>query len=249
MQFLKQHQCLRTHWGDLAYYQRPGTGTPLLLLHGTGCESLDWADTVAHLPEEYHLVAIDFQGHGESDVPTHSLTLDDLARDTAALIDHLSMDGVVLAGHSLGGMVAMAAAERCDRVAGLVVLEGWTNLRAAEAFAPDRFYGNLSSEAVDRIQRKAQHTMDRFTPKAWQAFWESVLAFDGTEFLNHAQIPILEVYGEKGRLPETEKGLLVPATPWIDWTWVPDAGHYLPHERPRDVAQACLALAGRVHVR
>ena len=237
---------LETHWGDLAYFTRPGTGTPILFLHGTGCESRDWWATYRHLPADAELVAFDFQGHGDSDAPESSLTLSDLARDTRELIDHLDLRSVVLVGHSLGGMVAMAAAEGSDRVAGLVLLEGWTNLRAARAFGDDRFYGNLCPEAVARIQRKAQFTTDRFEPKTWQSFWESVIRFDGTAYLRDTRIPVLEVYGDLGRGPETTDRLLVPSNPHIEWIWVPNTGHYLPHECPADVAQVCTRLLDRL---
>ena len=246
MHFLNQHQLLKTHWGGLAYYHRPGIGMPLVFLHGTGCESRDWAATLSHPPGDAHILCLDFQGHGESDVPTDSLTLTDLARDTLQLIDHLGFEGVVLVGHSLGGMVALSAAGDSERVVGLVLLEGWTNLRAARAFGPDRFYGKLSSDLVERIQQAAQHTMDRFAAKAWQSFWESVVQFDGTACLEKARMPVLEVYGEMGRTPESEAQLLVPSNPDIEWVWIPDAGHYLPHEQPAAVAAACARMIDRL---
>jgi pimeloyl-ACP methyl ester carboxylesterase len=247
MHFLHHPHYLSSPWGNLAFYHRPGTGPPLLFLHGTGCDSGDWSATFDCLPDEAHIVALDFQGHGQSEVPTRSMTLGDLARDALQLIDQLSLESVVLVGHSLGGMVAMAAASQCDRIAGLVLLEGWTSLRAASAFGQDRFYGNLAPEIVDEIQRKMQQTTGRFTPDAWQSFWDTVIQFDGTACLEKSRAPILEVYGERGKTAKTEAELLVPPSPAIEWLWIPNAGHYLPHERPTDVSRACETMTTRLN--
>ena len=245
MHFLQHPQHLTIPGGNLAFYHRPGAGPPLLFLHGTGCDSSDWSDTFASLPGETHIVALDFPGHGQSDVPTGSLALDDLAQDALALIDHLSLLSVILVGHSLGGMVAISAASQSDRIRGLVLLEGWTSLRAATAFGDGRFYGTLAPDVVERIQGKSQRTIDRFAPKAWQSFWDSVIEFDGTACLQEARIPVLEVYGEMGRTPDSVSMLQVPPNPAIEWAWIPNAGHYLPHERPADVAAACVDMIAR----
>jgi pimeloyl-ACP methyl ester carboxylesterase len=42
-----------------------------------------------------------------------------------------------------------------------------------------------------------------------------------------------------GRTAETERRLGVPPNPHIRWRWVAGAGHYLPHERPAEVAAIC----------
>ena len=61
--------------------------------------------------------------------------------------------------------------------------------------------------------------------------------FDGYAYLQHARIPILEVFGGMGRNDLTEKKLRIPPNPNIQWVWVPNAGHYLPHEYPSEVAK------------
>lgn len=239
-------ETLVTSWGKMAYSQLTGTGVPLLFLHGTGCDSTDWAPTLMSLPVGSHVVSLDFRGHGKSDVPQTGFTLEDLADDAARLADHLQLPHVILVGHSLGGMAAMALARRSTRVVGLVLLEGWTSLPAANAFDSGRFYGTLPQSTVERIQRKASETKVRFRPRIWDGFWHSVETFDAFAYLERASIPIVKVYGEMGRNRATEQELWVPSNPRIEWLWIPNAGHYLPHERPSQVAAACIRELQRV---
>ncbi len=240
-------ETLVTSWGKMAYSQLPGTGVPLLFLHGTGCDSTDWVPTLMSLPEGSHVVSLDFRGHGQSDVPQTGFTLEDLADDAARLADHLRLPYVILIGHSLGGMAAIALARRSTRVVGLVLLEGWTSLSAANAFDSGRFYGTLRQSTVERIERQASETKARFSPQIWDGFWQSVEMFDAFAYLERASIPIIEVYGEMGRTRSTEQELRVPSgNPCIEWLWIPNAGHYLPHERPNQVMAACIRELQRV---
>ena len=122
---------LSTSWGQMAYADNGTAEFALLLLHGTGCDSADWEFTIRELPRDVRVVTLDFRGHGQSDVPTEAFELSDLADDVLLLVEHFQLRGVVLVGHSLGGMVAMEVARRSVPVAGLVLLEGWTRMSAA----------------------------------------------------------------------------------------------------------------------
>ena len=232
----------------MAYTDTGGSGSSLVFLHGTGCDIQDWDGVFAHLPEGIRKIALDFRGHGRSDVPQGTFTLENLAEDALVLIDHLSLKSSVLVGHSLGGMVALEAAQRSDTVAGLVLLEGWTRLGvSARAFEGDRMFGALSGEAIARIREKSEATKARFTPANWDAFWETVKRFDAYPYLQKAEIPILEAYGEMGRHARSEIELGVPDNPKVEWAWIPEAGHYLPHEKSGETAGLCRCLLSIVN--
>ena len=229
---------ITTCWGEMAYRDSGGSGQPMLFLHGTGCDASDWTSVIEKLPSEQRYVTLDFRGHGRSTVPTKPFTLSSLADDVLCLTDHLRVRNLVIVGHSLGGMVAMEVAQHSSRVVGLVLLEGWTNLSSAgNAFDAGRFYGSLPQGTATRIQRKAKETRSRFTSEVWHDFWESVENFDAYAYLERACLPICEVFGGLGRNDLTEQQLRIPSNPNIQWVWVPNAGHYLPHECPSEVAK------------
>ena len=236
---------LRLAWGTMGYSDTGGVGTPLVLLHGTGCDSADWDGVVDRLPPGLRVIRMDFRGHGRSDAGAEPLSLDDLSEDVLAAAGRLGLEEAILVGHSLGGMVAMDVARRSSLAIALVLLEGWTRSAASEAFAGDRTFGALDGPAVREIERKLSETVARFAPEAWKRLEESGARFDALGYLEASRIPIAEVYGDKGRTNSTRRGLMIPDKPNIEVIWIPGAGHYLPHERPADVATIIAETAGR----
>lgn len=231
---------LTADWGKMAYLDTGGSDKPLLFLHGTGCDSADWTSVTEKLPQNQRLITFDFRGHGQSSVPTEPFTLTHLADDVLHFVNLIGIQEVILVGHSLGGMVAMEVAKRSSCVAGLVLLEGWTSLSSAgSAFDTGRFYGALPQTERTSIQQKSEKTRNRFRPNVWESFWTSVQDFDAYVYLEQSCIPIYEVFGGMGRNELTEQKLRIPPNPNIEVIWVPNAGHYLPHECPAEVAEIC----------
>ncbi len=94
-----------------------GSGPPVVLLHGLTCHLGYW-QRVAPLLEGVRVVALDFGGHGLSG-HRESYGYADYERDLATVLDELELEGVTVAGHSLGGYVALlAAARRADHAGG-----------------------------------------------------------------------------------------------------------------------------------
>jgi pyruvate dehydrogenase E2 component (dihydrolipoamide acetyltransferase) len=110
----------------------PGRGEPLVLLHGL----LDDAEGWAQLARDTHrpALAVDLPGFGGSDLPSRP-RISAYAEAVVEGLEQLELPGVTLVGHSLGGAVATAVAERCPAVRALVLLApaGYGKLRLAEA--------------------------------------------------------------------------------------------------------------------
>lgn len=236
----------RQPWGKLHYLDSAPEGTrsaAVIMLHGTGCSCQDWLPIIdtwrsftLALPR---VVAVDFRGHGDSDVPQEPFTLGDLAADIITLIGELKCTEVLLVGHSLGGMVALEAAASCPAIKGLALCEGWTRLSTTTAFDEGHMLGGLDTAAEENIKAKAAEVRAKFDAGHWDSFWQSVIDFDGLPALNSLTIPIVEAWGVVGRNDGTASMLLVPERPNITWQWIEGAGHYLPQCRPEEVAQMC----------
>jgi pimeloyl-ACP methyl ester carboxylesterase len=112
----------------------PGEGRPLVLLHGLLDDSEGW--TGLAMDTKRPCFAMDLPGFGGSDLPLHP-RINAYADDVAAGLKRLGIEECTLVGHSLGGAVATAVAERHERVHSLVLLApaGYGHIRLAEWFA------------------------------------------------------------------------------------------------------------------
>lgn len=112
---------------------RPGDGAPLVLLHGLLDCAAGWRHLAAVMRRP--CFAVDLPGFGESDRPTRN-RISAYAEDVQAALTALDVHDFTLVGHSLGGAVATALAERLrDDVAALVLIApvGFGRIRFAEA--------------------------------------------------------------------------------------------------------------------
>jgi pimeloyl-ACP methyl ester carboxylesterase len=106
---------------DVAY-DRVGSGPPLVLLHGLGLSRRVWRGVVDRLSTQRDVVAVDLPGFGDSPpLPDDRPTPAKMAEAIAALLDDLGLDRPHVAGHSMGGWVALelAAAGRASSVTAL----------------------------------------------------------------------------------------------------------------------------------
>ena len=110
------------HGVELAYIDA-GEGPVVLFLHGFPFDKSMWNDQVEALTAAgFRIVAPDLRGLGETTVGGEVSTMEDMARDAAALLDDLRIDEAVVCGLSLGGYVAFEFVHLFPaRVRGLVL--------------------------------------------------------------------------------------------------------------------------------
>jgi pimeloyl-ACP methyl ester carboxylesterase len=138
-------------WVIRAVERGPKDGVPVVLLHGITLAAAVWPYQLSALADAgLRVIAVDLRGHGQSGgaadpeegpPPVSSMTLERTAADVAEVLDQLDLTGVVLVGHSMGGMVtlkllgadrALAAGDR--RVAGLVLVATTANATRRRGF-------------------------------------------------------------------------------------------------------------------
>lgn len=98
---------------------------PVLFLHSLAGNGGQWALQLDHLRRRRRAVALDLRGHGESDPAENGdYSVPGLVGDVEATVDQLGLRRFVLAGHSLGALVAIEYAGRHpERVAGLLLVD------------------------------------------------------------------------------------------------------------------------------
>ncbi|HEX4250055.1 MAG TPA: alpha/beta hydrolase [Pseudonocardia sp.] len=85
----------------------PAGGPTLALVHGWGCDRTDFDAITGSLPEHFRVLAIDLAEHGGSRSAREVWTMEEFARDVAAVLGAESVESCVVVGHSLGGAVAV----------------------------------------------------------------------------------------------------------------------------------------------
>lgn len=120
------HTAVTTFDGlHLAVDHQPGTGVPVVLLHGGGQNRHSWARLAAALGDRGHeTFAVDQRGHGESDWSgVGAYEVDAYGRDVVAVLQLIGRPAV-LVGASLGGVASIvAAAVEPDRVERVVLID------------------------------------------------------------------------------------------------------------------------------
>jgi pimeloyl-ACP methyl ester carboxylesterase len=116
------------------YYERRGTGRPLILLHGGLGSGEMFGPILDTLEAGHEVITVDLQGHGRTadvDRPISVITMGD---DIAALIEHLGLEKPDLMGYSLGGGVAFqTASNHPELVRRLVIVS--VNIRRSAIYA------------------------------------------------------------------------------------------------------------------
>ena len=97
-------------WGHM-HFTDQGTGPAVVFANSLGTDLRMWSQVADAMPG-HRRIGFDKRGHGLSATPATGWTVEDLADDVAALMDHLGVARAVIAGCSVGGMVAMAMAIR-----------------------------------------------------------------------------------------------------------------------------------------
>lgn len=88
------------------YYEIHGhpEGEPLVLLHGFLSTGRIFTPFIDQLSKHYRVFILDWRGHGRTINPTDKIVHAELARDTTAFADALSLERAHFCGHSSGGM-------------------------------------------------------------------------------------------------------------------------------------------------
>jgi len=232
------------------YYERTGTGRPLLFLHGLGGNHLSWWQQVPYFMRWYECITVDQRSFGLSPDP------DDLfnrahASDLARLLDHLKIDKAVLIGQSMGGWTIVGCAlEHPDRVAALVVCD-----TPGGIFPPgvvlERTRATGLVEATPPIGSMPTYAADYFARRPELAFLYDELRILGARppadalerirtmryeldaVRERLRMPVLCLVGEQDALiPPRMVKAIADLLPNARMATVPDCGHSIYFEQP-----------------
>ncbi len=104
-------------------YEIKGKGRALFLMHGFLGSKEIWKNYIPRLQRHYKVISVDLPGHGESECIGYLHNMELLADAIKFLLQQLNIRKTIIVGHSLGGYVGLAFAEKYpDEVLGLILI-------------------------------------------------------------------------------------------------------------------------------
>jgi len=242
-------------------YERRGKGTALVLLHGFPLDHHTW-DFVAPLLEgTFDLILPDLRGFGQSTTADSQYTMDAIAADILGLLDHLGIQKTAIAGHSMGGYVALAFAKLyTERVSGLGLVS-----TQVLSDPPDRKEGRYKSAAEvaekgisrvveamtpkfttdEKLQTSAREIMERQKPAAFIGALKAMAErMDMSALLATIKFPVVVIHGDSDSLISIDRAREVKsAVPQAHFVELKGVGHLPMMEAADETAEALKHLA------
>lgn len=233
-------------------------GTPLLIAHGLFGSGRNWGVIAKRLSDQRRVIAVDMRNHGQSP-REKSNSYTDMAADLAEVIEHIGGQMDVL-GHSMGGKTAMVLAlTQPDLVRRLVVADiAPVSYEHSQAEFITAMRG-VDLDAVTRRSDAAEQLAALGVESALQSFFTQSLDVAGKRWLlnldaleaNMADIlsfpdvdgpfdgPTLFLTGGNSHYVTAEhRPRMKTLFPQSHFAKIPDTGHWLHAEKPRDFEAA-----------
>ena len=250
------------------YYEVHGEGYPVVLISGLGSQGQSWDTQVPIYSKHYKIVVFDNRGAGKSDKPKAPYSTEQMADDTAALMDALSIDRAHVVGKSMGGMIAQwMAIKYPERVSRIVMgcssasrdkvgngilkmgreIASKVGLRAVWFMALHLGYSRKYIEAnIDRLNKVSELLTE--DPEALEGYIGQSFACEGhdtTELLPGIKAPAFVMMGDSDLITAPERtrelSMLIPTAELCVFS---DVGHGFWRERQQEVDSLVLHFLG-----
>ena len=237
------------------HYRMIGKGRPVVLIHGFAEDGNIWKGLIKYLQNNFLLIVPDLPGSGKSEMlDGENVSIEDYAEVIKTILDKElpkvspkggDLEGAILIGHSMGGYITLAFAEKYPDL-----LNGF-GLFHSSAFADDEEKKQTRQKAIDFIIAKGSHSFLRtsipnlfagkehlkemedlieegknFKPEALIQYYHAMINRpDRTDVLKTFNKPVLFIIGEKDNAVPMQASLLQCHLPAIAHVHLLDTGH------------------------
>lgn len=170
------------------YYDIHGQGQPLVFIAGLGLDLSEYGSLVTELAQNNRVLAFDNRGAGRSDKPDEAYTIEQMADDTAKLMEALDFKPAHILGFSMGGRIAIALAlEKPELVQKLILVS--TSARKTGRSWLVGLLGNFSKYSFGIGKYPQPHS-------AFKRQFQASREFDCTSRLWELKKPTLIMHGK-----------------------------------------------------
>ena len=251
------------------YYEVHGVdGPPLLLVAGLASDVSSWQTVLPVLSEHFRVIMVDNRGIGRSVPQNAPVSVDLMADDCAALIDHLGYGPVHVLGHSMGGFTALSLAAHYPEKVRKVVIAASSEKSSSRntllfsdladrygkgddpaGFFRTVFYWIFSPaffEDEGTVKGAVEFALSYPFPQAPVSFRNQVnaiAAFDGRGLARSVKVPALVLAGTEDLLfPAAAGRELAEKFPRGKYLAIEGAAHSIHAEKPKEFAEAVLSF-------
>jgi pimeloyl-ACP methyl ester carboxylesterase len=234
-------------------YTDEDEGFPLLFIHGFPLNRSVWSKQVGAFKSKHRVIAPDLRGFGESESTAGPVAMSRYAEDIWALMQRLGTGPVILAGHSMGGYIALDLANRYPQaIRGLVLISTKSGKDTPEAAAKRRAMAEKVTKAGSAVVVDAMAPGMLSASNTDEAMAASVRAFmspanpegiigallgmavrpDAGDWLGNIRVPTLVITGADDTvMPPGESSAMAKAIPDARLVVIPGAGHLVAFEQ------------------
>jgi pimeloyl-ACP methyl ester carboxylesterase len=222
------------------YYETRGSGRPIVLLHG-GLLTIDLAfgPLLEPLAASRQVIAVELQGHGRTADTGRPMTIEALAADVVALLDHLGIAKADLLGFSLGGVVAFGIALGAPTRVGRLIAASADPYRPPGRESAPLDEDRMPTPADFQAMRDAYDAVAP-DPAHFEEFAARTAAmvheFPGwTDELRSLQVPTLLIFGDRDFSPLPDVVEMFQLLPKAQLAVLPGTTHMGVTRRPREL--------------
>ena len=226
--------------GVSLHYTVEGSGSPLILMHGWGCNHQTVASIAAVASQSHTVYNVDFPGFGDSPEPPEVWGVEMYTRLIEGMVSKLGLQRPTLIGHSFGGRVGILYASR-NEVDKLILVDaaGVKPRRSLKYYFKvysfktmkrlmRLIYGREKAEAKIEAQRARRGSADYASSSPMmRAILSKVVNEDLKSVMPHIKAPTLLVWGENDTAtPMRDARIMERLIPDAGLVSFPGAGHY-----------------------
>lgn len=241
------------------YYEREGSGEPVVLIHGLGDGHEGWDHQVSALAKaNFEAFAIDLRGHGQSEKTDANHSLERFAEDITYFMDTVEVSKAHIVGHSMGGHIAqLLALNFPEKIQSLTLIGTVCELKPRfrdklqVRLAPILPFKSMIKQFAKRVFWKPQKEwVDDYLArvimcgkKDFLGSAKAIFRFRVCDRLGEITVPTLVMVGEHDRIePVAESEKLHRLIDGSTLTIIKDSGHGALVEQPEQTTEALLAF-------
>ncbi len=239
-------------------------GTPVVFLHGVGSDRTVWREQVTHFGQDHRALALDFRGHGESEIPADPIDRPAFAADVAGVLTALELGPAHIVGLSMGGVMALETLRLYpDLVSSLTLADtfayfpGWEEgMRTRERDLLQMSMREIAESRIPACLRpdpdpaRLRAAIEQMAAKDKRVYSESSAATwspDYRSMLREVRMPTLVLWGEHDTVtPRALSEELHALIPGSVLRVIPDAGHISNLDNPEAFNAALREFIERV---